>query len=68
MVQVARHVMICSQGPLQASPVTGRLEPYHPVWKRHVFRYCATVPIIAVCLMSVFFIMFVSLRIQVIII
>jgi anoctamin-8 len=57
--------MICSQGPLQPSPVTGRLEPWHPTWKRHVFRYCISVPIIIVCLSTVFFVMIVSLQIQV---
>lgn len=57
--------MICSQGPLQPSPVTGRLEPWHPTWKRHVFRYCVSVPIIVVCLSTVFFVMIVSLQIQV---
>jgi anoctamin-8 len=56
--------MICSQGPLQPSPVTGRLEPWHPTWKRHVFRYCISVPIIIVCLSTVFFVMIVSLQIQ----
>ncbi|XP_019880243.2 anoctamin-8 isoform X2 [Aethina tumida] len=52
------------RGPLHASPVTGRLEPYHPPWKRHVFRYLISVPIIVFCLSSVFFIMIVSLQIQ----
>ncbi|KAJ3636562.1 hypothetical protein MTP99_000095 [Tenebrio molitor] len=64
LFRVARHVMICSQGPLQPSPVTGRLEPWHPTWKRHVFRYCISVPIIIVCLSTVFFVMIVSLQIQ----
>ncbi|KAG5900571.1 hypothetical protein JTB14_022876 [Gonioctena quinquepunctata] len=52
------------RGPLEVSPVTRRLEPHHPPWKRHVFRYCVTVPIIAVCLVAVFCIMIVSLQIQ----
>ncbi|XP_063905065.1 anoctamin-8 isoform X2 [Zophobas morio] len=52
------------RGPLQPSPVTGRLEPWHPAWKRHVFRYCVSVPIIVVCLSTVFFVMIVSLQIQ----
>ncbi|XP_074035844.1 anoctamin 8 white walker isoform X2 [Leptinotarsa decemlineata] len=52
------------RGPLEISPVTKRLEPHHPPWKRHVFRYCITVPIIAICLVAVFCIMIVSLQIQ----
>lgn len=62
---MARHVIVCFQGPLHPSPVTGRLEPWQPSWKRHVFRYCVTVPVIAFCLLSVFFVMIVSLQIQV---
>lgn len=61
---VARHVMICFQGPLQNSPVTGRLEPYHPPWKRHIFRYCVSVPLIIFCLSTVFAVMIISLQIQ----
>ncbi|KAJ8935020.1 hypothetical protein NQ314_013045 [Rhamnusium bicolor] len=64
LFRLPRHVIICSQGPLQVSPVTGRLEPHHPPWKRHVFRYCVSVPIIAVCLSTVFLIMILSLQIQ----
>ncbi|KAJ8983111.1 hypothetical protein NQ317_001855 [Molorchus minor] len=64
LFRLPRHVIICSQGPLEKSPVTGRLEPYYPSWKRHVFRYCISVPLIAVCLSTVFFIMIVSLQIQ----
>lgn len=52
------------QGPLEQSPVTGRLEPWQPAWRRYVYRYFVTVPIIAVCLCAVFFVMIVSLRIQ----
>ncbi|XP_057653457.1 anoctamin-8 [Diorhabda carinulata] len=52
------------RGPLEISPVTKRLEPYHPPWKRHVFRYFVSVPIITVCLIAVFCIMIVSLQIQ----
>ncbi|XP_018328855.1 anoctamin-8 [Agrilus planipennis] len=51
-------------GPLQPSPVTGRLEPWQPAWRRHVFRYCVTIPTIAVCLATVFFVMTVSFHIQ----
>uniref|UniRef100_A0A6P7G5P8 Anoctamin n=1 Tax=Diabrotica virgifera virgifera TaxID=50390 RepID=A0A6P7G5P8_DIAVI len=64
LFRLPRHVIICSQGPLETSPVTKRLEPYHPPWKRHVFRYFVSVPIITVCLIAVFCIMIVSLQIQ----
>lgn len=62
--QVSRHV-ICFQGPLQPSPVTGRLEPWQPAWQRHIYRYFISVPIIAVCLCAVFCVMIISLQVQV---
>ncbi|KAK9876156.1 hypothetical protein WA026_011272 [Henosepilachna vigintioctopunctata] len=52
------------RGPLEVSPVTGRLEPFHPSWKRHVFRYFVSVPIIILWLVTVFVVMIVSLQIQ----
>ncbi|XP_066152104.1 anoctamin-10 isoform X2 [Euwallacea fornicatus] len=52
------------RGPLRPSPVTGRLEPHHPVWKRHIYRYCVSVPVIAVSLFTVFVAMIISLQIQ----
>ncbi|XP_076268543.1 anoctamin 8 white walker isoform X3 [Rhynchophorus ferrugineus] len=52
------------RGPLKISAVTGRLEPYHPVWKRHIFRYCISVPVIAISLLTVFVVMIISLQIQ----
>ncbi|KAL3287914.1 hypothetical protein HHI36_002370 [Cryptolaemus montrouzieri] len=52
------------RGPLDLSPVTGRLEPSHPSWKRHVFRYCVTIPVIILWLITVFVVMIVSLQIQ----
>ncbi|CAG9859654.1 unnamed protein product [Phyllotreta striolata] len=64
LFRLPRHVVVCSQGPLERSPVTKRLEPRHPAWKRHVFRYFVSVPIITVCLIAVFCIMIVSLQIQ----
>lgn len=51
-------------GDLEISPVTGRLEPHYPAWKRHAFRYCVSVPIIAFCLVCVFAVMIASLQIQ----
>ncbi|KAK4884573.1 hypothetical protein RN001_000844 [Aquatica leii] len=52
------------RGPLQPSPVTGRLEPWQPAWRRHFYRYFVSVPLIAVCLAAVFIVMIVSLQIQ----
>ncbi|KAB0803967.1 hypothetical protein PPYR_00937 [Photinus pyralis] len=52
------------RGILQPSPVTGRLEPSQPAWRRHVYRYFVSVPIIAICLCAVFIVMIVSLQIQ----
>ena len=42
------------QGTLEKSPVTGRLEPRYPAWKRNLFRYCVSLPIMALCLSVVF--------------
>lgn len=53
------------QGVLEVSPVTGRLEPCYPQWKRHVFRWFVSVPIIGLCLSIVFFVMIVILQLQV---
>ncbi|XP_059479643.1 anoctamin-8 isoform X1 [Neocloeon triangulifer] len=51
-------------GTLEKSPVTGRLEPHYPAWKRHVFRYLISIPIIALCLAVVFVVMFLILQLQ----
>ncbi|CAG9766242.1 unnamed protein product [Ceutorhynchus assimilis] len=64
LFRLPRHVIICYQGPLKHSAVTGRLEPNHPTWKRHIFRYCVSVPMIAVSLITVFVVMIISLQIQ----
>ncbi|XP_064475288.1 anoctamin-8-like isoform X2 [Ornithodoros turicata] len=52
-------------GPLGPSPVTGRLEPAYPSWKRHLFRYLITVPVIVFCLSLVFMVMFLIFQLQV---
>lgn len=54
-----------TQGVLEISPVTGRLEPTCPSWKRNVCRYFVSVPIVAVCLLFVFIVMILSFQIQV---
>ncbi|XP_046821754.1 anoctamin-8 isoform X1 [Vespa crabro] len=51
-------------GTLEISPVTGRLEPTYPRWRRNVFRYFVSVPIIAACLFFVFVVMILSFQIQ----
>jgi len=53
------------QGTLEVSPVTGRLEPHYPHWKRNVFRWCVSVPIIALCLSVVFVTVILILQLQV---
>jgi anoctamin-8 len=42
------------QGPLQRSKVTGNMEPHYPSWKRNVFRYCVSIPLIVLSLGVVF--------------
>ncbi|XP_076385497.1 anoctamin 8 white walker isoform X4 [Megachile rotundata] len=51
-------------GTLEISPVTGRLEPTYPRWKRNMFRYFVSVPVIAACLFFVFIVMILSFQIQ----
>ncbi|XP_075216238.1 anoctamin 8 white walker [Lycorma delicatula] len=51
-------------GPLEVSPVTGRLEPTYPVWKRNIFRYFVSFPVIAICLAVVFVVMMLNLKLQ----
>ncbi|XP_013784235.2 anoctamin-8-like isoform X2 [Limulus polyphemus] len=51
-------------GPLQQSKVTGRLEPTYPAWKRNLFRYCVSLPIIAFFLLVVFVVMFLIFELQ----
>ncbi|CAG9798588.1 unnamed protein product [Chironomus riparius] len=53
------------KGPLEESTVTGHLEPMEaPAWKRRAFRYLVSFPIIGMCLLSVFIVMFLMLRLQ----
>ncbi|XP_015598083.1 anoctamin-8 isoform X2 [Cephus cinctus] len=51
-------------GTLETSPVTGRLEPTYPRWRRNVFRYFVSIPIIITCLLFVFIVMILSFQIQ----
>uniref|UniRef100_A0A182K4R3 Anoctamin n=1 Tax=Anopheles christyi TaxID=43041 RepID=A0A182K4R3_9DIPT len=53
------------KGPLEESSVTGRLEPQEaPAWQRRAFRYLVSFPIIGLCLVLVFVVMFLMLRLQ----
>lgn len=52
------------KGDLVKSPVTGHLELAYPSWKRLLFRYFVTVPIIAVCLAFIFVIMLLCFELQ----
>lgn len=59
-------VLIFTQGKLEVSSVTGRLEPREaPAWQRLAFRYLVSFPIIGLCLALVFVVMFVMLQLQV---
>lgn len=51
-------------GPLEISSVTGRLEPKYPSWKRNIFRYLVSVPVISICISIVVGIMIVSFKLQ----
>lgn len=39
------------KGELRRSPITNKLEPYYPSWKRLIFRLCVTIPLL---LMNIF--------------
>ncbi|XP_049318320.1 uncharacterized protein LOC105227099 isoform X2 [Bactrocera dorsalis] len=53
------------KGILVENNVTGRLEPREaPAWKRRVFRYLVSFPVIGMCLALVFVVMFLMLRFQ----
>lgn len=44
--------------------MTGRPEPTYPAWKRNMFRYLVSVPVIFLCLLLVFIIMIITLQLQ----
>jgi len=46
--------VIYVKGRIVHSPVTGRYEPFYPAWKRNLFCYLVSVPVIGVCLSGVF--------------
>lgn len=51
-------------GRLEVSSVTGRLEPYYPSWKRNLFRYFISYPVILICLLFVFITMLLIFEVQ----
>ncbi|XP_021368430.1 anoctamin-8-like isoform X1 [Mizuhopecten yessoensis] len=51
-------------GSLRESPVTGRQEPYYAPWKRNLFRYFISWPIIFLCLCLVFVVMLLIFQLQ----
>ncbi|KAK3610260.1 hypothetical protein CHS0354_022322 [Potamilus streckersoni] len=51
-------------GYLIKSIVTGRQEPYYPAWKRYLFCYFISMPVIGLCLMVVFFTMLLIFEFQ----
>ncbi len=53
------------QGEERLSEVTGKPEPFYPDWKRNVFRYFVSLPVIIACLLVVFAIVFIILELQV---
>ncbi|BFZ02010.1 hypothetical protein BsWGS_05048 [Bradybaena similaris] len=51
-------------GDLVKSPITGQFELSYPAWKRLLFRYFITFPVIAVCLAFVFIVMLLCFELQ----
>ncbi|KAK7008996.1 anoctamin-8 [Biomphalaria glabrata] len=52
------------KGDLVKSPITGHLELAYPAWKRLLFQYFVTFPVIAICLAFVFIIMLLCFELQ----
>lgn len=52
------------RGEPSRSAVTGRLEPSYPSWKRHLFRYLVTLPVVAGCLLLVVLAVFLIFQLQ----
>ena len=53
-----------AQGDLVLSPVSGKLQPHYPVWKRNLFRYFVTLPVIVLCCFVTFVSMYIILEFQ----
>lgn len=52
------------QGHLVISPVTGRQERQYPTWRRQLFFYFVSVPVISACLFIVFCVMLMIFELQ----
>uniref|UniRef100_A0A915I863 Anoctamin n=1 Tax=Romanomermis culicivorax TaxID=13658 RepID=A0A915I863_ROMCU len=52
------------RGDLHISPITGRLEPYYPDWKRRMIRYFFSFPVTFLCLLLFFFVMLFIFQVQ----
>ncbi|CAI9716845.1 Hypothetical predicted protein [Octopus vulgaris] len=52
------------KGELEVSSVTGRLEPFYPIWKRNLFRYFVTLPVVILSLCIVFAVMLANFYIE----
>jgi len=46
--------IIIVKGRIVRSPVTGRYEPFYPAWRRNLFRYLVSLPVVGICLSAVF--------------
>lgn len=51
-------------GRIVRSTVTGRFEPSYPSWKRNLFRYFVSLPVVMMCLSVVFIILWWILELQ----
>ena len=58
-------VFISFQGEEQIPEITGKPELHYPEWKRNLFRYFVSIPVISVCLFVVFITVFLILELQV---
>ncbi|XP_071509336.1 anoctamin-8-like [Diadema antillarum] len=52
------------KGDLVVSAVSGKLQPYYPSWKRNVFRYFVTLPVIILCCSITFVSMYLIVEFQ----
>ncbi|XP_030833298.1 anoctamin-8 isoform X2 [Strongylocentrotus purpuratus] len=52
------------KGDLVVNSVSGKLQPYYPAWKRNVFRYFVTLPVILLCCIIAFVSMYLILELQ----
>jgi len=52
------------KGELRRSPITNKLEPYYPSWKRLIFRLCVTIPLLLVNIFLVSCLILLIIRFQ----